>query len=340
MKVYIPYQQAPKHDAFEGARLRKTLKGQCELSGLEWTDQPVSPDIAHFLSPREETEEMEMLWRHIHVVVSALYAENDMYVRFFDGNKQSPLSPRSLRVLNNADLVLVPAEYAKADLRKAGVVTQIEVAEPSVNLDRFAETNLEREIFPRYFGIRPNDFIAVSTGEFSDGETIARIKELAACCPEIQFYFFGSTRRQSPRLPVRFHSPLIPKNLHFKSIVQDDVYRSALMRSSVYVSLHPHRANVVGVLEAFAAKKQVVALESETQNPWLVHEKTGFLFPDVKSMGEYLSSLYSKNAPSTIMAAFAIAKSHSLQAGANRLKELYLSLLEKRTLKGKEDIHA
>ena len=40
MKVLIYYNPGKSADAFEGARLRKTLKGACEVSDITWL-QPV-----------------------------------------------------------------------------------------------------------------------------------------------------------------------------------------------------------------------------------------------------------------------------------------------------------
>ena len=57
MKVFIYYQPPKGHDVYEGTRLRKTLKGACELADVTWVDNFLAlPDIVHFLSPDDESK--------------------------------------------------------------------------------------------------------------------------------------------------------------------------------------------------------------------------------------------------------------------------------------------
>ena len=54
MRVMIHFQNNPSHDAFEGIRVRKTLKGACEKQGIVWVDSKyANPDIAHFISSKD-----------------------------------------------------------------------------------------------------------------------------------------------------------------------------------------------------------------------------------------------------------------------------------------------
>ena len=55
MRVFIHYKTALSRETFEGSRLRKVLKGECEEAGVTWIDDIFAePDIAHFLTPRDD----------------------------------------------------------------------------------------------------------------------------------------------------------------------------------------------------------------------------------------------------------------------------------------------
>ena len=330
MKVFIHYQIASSRDVFEGSRLRKTLKGECECAGIEWVDSIYQKtDIAHFLSPRDDSFLLDTAWYQIPVVVSAFYAENDPCASFLDSKhpKEMKITTRSLHFLNKADLVLVPNEEMKELCLKQGVTTRVEVHEPSVSLVRFKNAAAEEDIFPRYFSIRPNQKIVVSTGDYGDRYILNKLTDLAYCCPELDFYFFGSTRQVNSRLTIARLSRKSPSNLHFESLIQDDVFRSALSRADAYLVLDAVHPDCSSTLDAFASKTQVVALHKNPYNPFLVDGETAFVFEDIAGICQYLRSLYSKEAKSTIISEYAVAESHSLQVGAERLQKLYDSVL-------------
>lgn len=91
MRVFIHYKTALNRETFEGSRLRKVLKGECEEAGVTWIDDIFAePDIAHFLTPRDEAMAVDAAWHSIPIVVSAFYAENDPYASFLDPKKPKP----------------------------------------------------------------------------------------------------------------------------------------------------------------------------------------------------------------------------------------------------------
>ena len=57
MKVLVYFQPSPKHDNFEGARMRKTIKGALEVIGQKYTSNLYDEyDVAHFMSPEDESK--------------------------------------------------------------------------------------------------------------------------------------------------------------------------------------------------------------------------------------------------------------------------------------------
>lgn len=330
MKVFIPYSSRKTSDAFEGTRLRKTLKGACEVAQITWVDSPRDKvDVAHFINPSDIALLREKKKEGVPTVVSAFYAEDDPVACFLTHDAKPRLAKRSLTILNEADLVLVPSARMKAFAQGAGVTARIEVLEPAVRMNRFSDSAAERGIFRRYFGIRPDEKTVVATGSYYDRKTFKSIKNVVKACPNLSFYFFGASHNNDRFGFFRMIRGIgKPENLHFQNIVQDDIYRSALMNSMAYIITDNGKPSAIGPLEAFASKTQVVAFDSARPNPFLKEGETCHFFSTPEEMGKYLSALNSGAAESTINAAHAVAQSHSLIHHGAKLKELYASLLK------------
>ena len=153
MKTLVYFQPSSKNDNFEGARMRKTIKGALEIIGSSYTSNLYDDyNVAHFMSPDDENKLNIAIERNVPVVVSALFGEDDPTTRFVnykskDGKRFNTLKAKALRVLNKADLVLVPTASGKEFLIENGVNTPIEVALPGINLSRFNFSKVTIEQF-------------------------------------------------------------------------------------------------------------------------------------------------------------------------------------------------
>ena len=68
-----------------------------------------------------------------------------------------------------------------------------------------------------------------------------------------------------------------PKNVSLESLVADDIYRSALLRASIYLVLDDI-PDVIGVMDAFSASCQVVCLGKQPLDDLLIDQKTCYMF--------------------------------------------------------------
>ena len=169
MKALIYFQPGSKYDNYEGTRMRKTIKGALEVVDMQYTSNIYDEyDVAHFISPNDESKMNLVLERGIPCIVSALFGEDDPSVSFLkyrrdkDGKRITTLRNRSIRMLNKATLVLVPSESAKEYLIENKIETPIEVCPPGVNLARFNfSRDDEKELFYRYFREDKNKKIRV-----------------------------------------------------------------------------------------------------------------------------------------------------------------------------------
>ena len=329
MRVMIHFQNNPAHDSLEGVRLRKILKGECERNDIVWVDSKyANPDIAHFISSKDISILQRFSKNGSKTVVSALYAEHEIEDNFlvYDRLGRIELKKSGKRMLNEADLVLVPSIAAKKLLIDSGITSEIKVAPPVVNAERFDVDELEKQLFLRYFGVSPERKYILVTGNFKERRKINLVRGLAKAFPRIRFYFFGNATASSDPL-IRHYKNRATDNLKFSRILSDDVYRSAMIHASAYLVISP-LPDGIGIMEAFASKTPVIALGNQTLNPNLIDGITATICPTEKELIEALGLIEKGEEFNTTISAFAIASRNSLERGGATLKANYEKLLE------------
>ena len=322
-----------RNDIFEGTRLRKSIKGGLELNNIKWVESIFAePDICHFLSPIDEPKAHEAKADGYPVVVSALYAESDPYCRFLERSPENfySLPQRSLKMLNEADLVLVPTLSAKNLLFQCGYQNQnIEVLPPGVNLARFEEIDpLEAQIFYRYFKLPRETKYAIAIGDLDDKITIEKAKILAELTPNITFFFFGSTTKTGDAGLKKLNKQSLA-NLRFAGITEDDVYRSGISGATCFVEFGETISQPVEELEAMAVKVPIVHV-GKTRGSGLLQDGVNCYSPsDVTEAAKIIDSLSTSKDNAIIMQGYKMARENSLSTFGEKLKGLYESLIKK-----------
>ena len=295
MKTLVYFQPSSKNDNFEGARMRKTIKGALEVVDSKYTSNLYDDyDVAHFMSPDDENKLNIALERGVPVVVSALFGEDDPTTKFLihkskDGKRTNTLKSKALRVLNKANLVLVPTESAKEFLIENGVSKPIEVCLPGINLSRFNFSREdEKELFYRYFREDKNKKIVLAMGEYSfNMEGIHSLINVTIKRPDVGFYYIGCEALSSSVGKAKKIIKNSPKNMHFINILPDDIYRSLLLNADVFMLPGYSVSGIISVEEAMVAKCQLIVRKSAMFPDFLKNEKTAY----VAEFSETLTSL-------------------------------------------------
>ena len=287
MKILVSFQPNTKAPDFEGARLRKTIKGSLEMANVEYTTSIVDKfDVMHLISVEDDNKANDANESNIPLVISALYCEDDPLANYLeykskDGNRTTTLKSKGLKFLNKADLVLVPTESSRDFLINNGVVSDIQVTLPGVNVSRFDFSRTdEKDIFYRYFGENRSKKLVVAMGEYDNNmEGISAFINAAKKCPDILFYYFG--RESVPGIlksfKIRSLIDSCPKNVKFKGIIPDDVYRSALMNADVFMFPGYKITGVITLMDAMAAKCQLIVRKQAVFDGLLEDGKTAYL---------------------------------------------------------------
>lgn len=286
MKALVYFQPSLESIEFEGARVRKNIKGALEVNNIVYTTNVYDDyDVAYLMNVVDEKIIDIIKEKNVPVIVSALYAENDLEASFLeyknkDGKRILVLKSKALRMLNRADLVLVPSKENVELLRLNGVASRIEVCEGGVNSSRFDFSRAdEKELFYRYFREDPKKPLVVCFADYGNKlEGLSALIAAAKACPNVNFYFFGQkeTKKKMGFFSYRkiLHSP---KNLKCREIMSEDIYRSAMINAKILVASSYKPIGVTIIQDAMAAKCQIIARKSAVFTDLIIDGETGYI---------------------------------------------------------------
>ncbi len=333
MKVLVYFQPNSKHDNYEGARMRKTIKGALEVIGATYTTNLYDDyDVAHFMSPEDEGKLNIAIERKVPVVVSALFGEDDPTTRFLnhknkDGKRTVTLKPKALKMLNKANLVLVPCESAKEFLIANGVNRPIETIVPGVNLARFNFSREdEKELFYRYFREDKNKKLVLAVGEYTNNmDGIHCLINAAKKREDTVFYYIGCESFIGGKAKKIIKSA--PKNLHFKMILPDDIYRSMLLNADVFMLPGYNLSGIISVEEAMAANCQLIVRKSAIFPEFLKNEKTAYIAEYSETLTSLCLDYLDEKIKPTTEEAYQMISSYNLETFGQELTKIYESLV-------------
>ena len=335
MKVLVYFRPGLKHDNFEGARMRKTIKGALEIADIQYTSDIYDDyDIAHFMSPDDDLKLSIVHERGIPVVVSALYGEDDPTSRFLihknkDGKRTTVLKPKALRMLNKATLVLVPTENAKELLKELGVTSPIEICIPGVNMARFNFSREdEKELFYRYFREDKNKKIVMALGEYTNNmEGIHAFINAAQKRDDTVFYYVACENRDVKLGRAKKIIKTAPRNVHFVGILPDDIYRSLLLNADVFMLPGYNLAGLISVEEAMAANCQLIVRKSSIFEDFLRNEETAYVAEFSETLTSLCLDYLNNEIQPTIKTAYNVVSTYTLKSFGERLVNLYRSTI-------------
>ena len=337
MKVLVYFQPSPKHDNFEGARMRKTIKGALEVINVKYTSNLYDDyDVAHFMSPEDESKLNIVLERKVPIVVSALFGEDDPTTRFIsskskNGKRIRTLKAKALRMLNKADLVLVPCQSAKDFLIEAGVNKPIEIVVPGVNLARFDFSREdEKELFYRYFRENENKKLVMAVGEYSNNmEGIHALINVAKKRDDVVFYYIGCETFTANYGKAKKIIKNAPKNVHFKTIMPDDIYRSMLLNADVFMLPGYNLSGVISVEEAMAANCQLIVRKSAVFSDFLKNEQNAYVAEYSETLTSICLDYLDGKIKPTNEEAHTMISSYTLDSFGQQLYSHYITLVTK-----------
>lgn len=330
MKILIEYRPNARLDNFEGARLRKTIKGALEMNNIPYTTNRVDDyDVVLFISPNEESKLHNAIENGKKSIAFALYTEDDPVCSYTeyrskDGKRELNLKAKSLRFLNKVDLVLVPSIEAQQFLVRSGVITPTKVIEAGVNISRFDfSRDDEKEIFYRYFREENGKKLVLAIGEYTNNmDGISAVTNAAKRNPDTLFYFVGKEEHAKITHKTKKVIKSAPSNLKFKGVLPDDVYRSALLNSDIFMVAGYKISGTISLIEAKAAKSQIIARKQAVYSD-VVNESNAYIAQYSETLTSLVEEYLNNKIKPTTEVAYVEAQENNLTKFGKKLIEIY-----------------
>ena len=333
MKVFVHFQVNPKNDNFEGARLRKTIKSALEMNNIPYTDTLMDNfDIAHFVYIESDSVIEELKERHIPIVASALYCENDPCASYLDyknknGERSYTVKAKAIKFLEKADLILVPNEAGKKIIEESGIQVPIHISPSVVNFSRFDfSRDDEKDIFYRYFSCDKNKKVVISMGNAyleGLGSTVKAAEE----CKVANFYYIYKPERVRLSKEDKKILKNLPKNVIVSKLVADDIFRSALINADACLLLTYRPVGTITISEAMAAKCQLIVREQALLNEIAVDQKTAYVASYSETLADLIKEYLNGQLKPTINEAYKLVRKNDLNALGKELLKNYQSLI-------------
>lgn len=334
MKILLYFLEDKDRKNYEAARIYRNLKYACEIAGFDITNNPNDDyDIAHFVTLENEGIINKVRERNIPIVISTLMTEIDLDSILVRKAGYNIVKPRAVKTLNKASLILVPAYLMQVKLKHSGVETPVQVLSCGINLKRFDDASLlEKQVFSRYFSLDDNDRVVVNVGKYSLKNGLSEFVEAAKCLPNVHFFWLGKHERRFPRQKVKRLIKNAPKNLHFAGIVDEDIYKSLMIRAEVYYSPAHYNVGIVSLLDALAAKCQIIARDQSIALDLLINNSNCFLKKSSLEFDSLLNALrtyFEGTNQSTVEKGYLSILTVDTKVISEKLKIIYQSLLNK-----------
>ncbi len=312
---------------FEGARLRKSLKGALEANNIVYAKDIVdSYDLIHFISLDDELKINDAKEEKIPVVFSALNCESDDRAKILSEKEDTYfLSPKAVRTLNKCDAVIVNDNDSKLLFENNGIKSRIEIISPGVNLTRFEfKEKLVENIFYNYYQLDKDQKFVAIIANYKDRDLRKEIIAIAEACPKIRFFYFGNARIGKV---AHMMKKTLPNNLRFSPLANNEIYCSMMKCASIYLSLDNSHHSPITLLDAAASKTQVVALEPTKLNDEMLKNLHAYIGQSPEEVANIINKLISGELASTVDEAYKYAQENSLENVGKKLINLYNSLI-------------
>lgn len=286
-------------------------------------------DIAHFISLNHKDKIIKIKKeKDVPVVVT--------YIRKRSRQKEDDptdlqIPNEEIKILNMVDKVIVFTKNEYAILKNNKVETPIEIIGPGVREARFSSmTDLEIAAFIQYAGINKKDKIAVSMIDPRYSEDIINLYRIANEFKEMKFFVFVVQNKKvhipwkNKRLLKKF-----PKNIKFMSEIDEDLYKSSLLRADYLITpSNPTNAELL-IYDAMITKTPIFAFYSSLLDTILYDKENAYICDDVESAIKLIKDMYEKKIPLLVEEAYEFVKEESFEHIASKINLLYRDLLQK-----------
>lgn len=333
MKVLLYFES---EKALQNSGIGRALKHQiaaCESAGIEYTTDPWDDDydILHINTVGLNSESIIKKTRNDGkpVIYHAHSTEEDFRNSFILSNQIAPMfKKRLVSLYTQADAIITPTPYSKSLLEGYGITLPIYAVSNGIQLSRYDYNEEKIKAFKKYFSLKDTDKVVLSVGLYFERKGILDFIEIAKQCPEYKFIWFGYTNRVMIPKTVRDVVDDYPDNVIFPGYVKGPIIEGAYTGANCFFFPSYEETEGIVVLEALAARQEVLLRDIGVFDPWLVDGVNCYKASTNEEFIEKIKGIVECTLPKTSEEGRRTAEERSISSVGQQLKEIYESVLK------------
>lgn len=267
------------------------------------------------------------------VIYHAHSTEEDFRNSFILSNLISPLFKRSLvNLYSKGDAIITPTPYARGLIRGYGIDRPIYAISNGIDLSLYAYDAEKIRAFRNYFRIQEDDKVILGVGLPFERKGILDFVKVAAMLPQYRFIWFGEI---SPlAVPQKINDVIEhhPSNCQFPGYVKGPIIQGAYLDADAFFFPSYEETEGIVVLEALAARQQVIVRDIGVFDPWLVSGTSCYKGSSNEEFAGLIRGCVEKELPHTGDNGYEVAEKRSIETIGKQLKMVYEAVLEDRIL--------
>lgn len=257
------------------------------------------------------------------IVYHAHSTKEDFKDSFIGSNAFAPFYKKWLVSLySQADVIITPTPYSKRLIESYGLNKKVYAVSNGICLRDFESTQQQIDIFKEYFHIH-DEKVIMSVGWLFERKGFDTFCEIALALPHYKFIWFGDINLSAPTKKIRRLIKNPPDNVILPGYVSGDVIKGAYGYCDVFFFPSREETEGIVVLEALAAKRNIVLRDIPVYEDWLVDGRDVYKGKTNDDFIRLINDIIYQRIPSTADNGYKIARERELSIIGKELLKVY-----------------
>lgn len=260
---------------------------------------------------------------HKKIIYHAHSTKEDFKDSFVGSNAFAPFYKKWLISLyKQADVIITPTPYSKRLIESYGLNKKVYAISNGICLEDYNPSQEQIQTFKDYFHIN-DEKVIISVGWLFERKGFDTFCEVAKALPHYKFIWFGDINLSAPTKKIRQYIKNPPDNVILPGYVTGDVIKGAYGYCDVFFFPSREETEGIVVLEALAAKCNIVLRDIPVFDDWLENGKHVYKGKSNEDFIRIIIDIIYKRLPSTAKAGYEVAKARELSIIGKELLKVY-----------------
>lgn len=326
MKVFLSKNFKTESDQIY-LRLHRDLSAIYYINGVDVTSHiEANYDFAHFVNISCKKDILFVKEKLKKKVIVNYFI--DKHTAKKDNVSEILIPNDEKKLLNKCDLIIASCQADKMILIANEIKTPIEVVTPPVKEEKFSRiSGLEKNSFFKYAGLMKNDSFALSMVNYKNIQDVQDLIVLANELKTYKIFVFGPRLKLFRNLKIKKQIRKAPKNIYFKTYINEDLFKSALLLSNFFIVTRESEGEIITILEAMITKTQIMTYHSHFIGDVLNDNVNCIHVTDSKELANKIKQCEEFGFP-TIEEGYSFAKKSNYETCGQNLKQILEKYIE------------